>query len=41
LELLLTTLVDANLLLFGFSTFCPLAVVLKKLGIPETRFPKT
>ncbi|WP_310600139.1 DUF2892 domain-containing protein [Desulfobulbus sp.] len=38
--LLLAVLVGANLLQFGFSKFCPLAVVLKKLGIPATRSPK-
>ena len=32
-----TAFVGANLLQFGFSNFCPLALILKKLGIPETR----
>jgi hypothetical protein len=32
-----TAFVGANLLQFGFTRFCPLAIVLKKLGIPETR----
>ena len=35
--LALTAFVGANLLQFGFSNFCPLALILKKLGIPETR----
>ncbi len=29
--------VGANLLQFGFTKFCPLGVILKKLGVPETR----
>ncbi|WP_028583437.1 YgaP family membrane protein [Desulfogranum mediterraneum] len=33
--LLLTALVGANLLQFGFSGFCPMAMILKKLGVPE------
>ena len=33
----LAAFVGANLLQFGFSNFCPLALILKKLGIPETR----
>lgn len=33
--LLLAAFVGANLLQFGFSKFCPLAVILKKLGVPE------
>ena len=32
-----TAFVGANLLQFGFSNFCPLALILKKLGIPESR----
>jgi len=32
-----TTFVGANLLQFGFSGFCPLAMILKKLGVKETR----
>ena len=38
--LLLTALVGANLLQFGFSKFCPLGVILKRLGVPETRNPE-
>ena len=34
---LLTVFVGANLLQFGFSKFCPLGIVLKKLGVPENR----
>ena len=30
-----TAFVGANLFQFGFSGFCPLAVILKKLGVPE------
>jgi hypothetical protein len=33
--LLLTAFVGANLLQFGFSNFCPLGLMLKKLGVPE------
>lgn len=32
-----TAFVGANLLQYGFSKFCPLAIILKKLGVPETR----
>lgn len=35
--LLFTAFVGANLLQFGFSKFCPLAIILKKLGVPEKR----
>lgn len=35
--LLLTAFVGANLFQFGFSKFCPLEIVLKKLGVPEHR----
>jgi hypothetical protein len=35
--LLLPLFVGLNLLQFGFSKFCPLGIVLKKLGVPETR----
>lgn len=35
--LLFTTFVGLNLLQFGISKFCPLALILKKLGVPETR----
>lgn len=30
-----TAFVGANLLQFGFSGFCPMAIILKKLGLPE------
>jgi hypothetical protein len=33
--LLLTFFVGANLLQSGFTKFCPLEIVLKKLGVPE------
>ena len=32
-----TAFVGANLLQFGFTNFCPLALILKKLGVPESR----
>lgn len=32
-----TTFVGANLFQYGFTKFCPLAIILKKLGIPESR----
>ncbi len=32
----LTAFVGANLLQFGFSKVCPLAMILKKLGVPES-----
>lgn len=35
--LFFTAFVGANLLQFGFSKFCPLGLILKKLGIPENR----
>jgi hypothetical protein len=35
--LLLTAFVGANLLQYGVSKFCPLGLILKKLGVPETR----
>lgn len=35
--LFLTAFVGANLLQFGFSKFCPLGMILKALGVPETR----
>ncbi len=31
-----TTFVGANLLQSGFTQFCPLEIILKKLGIKET-----
>ena len=30
-----TAFVGANLLQFGFTNWCPLGLVLKKLGVPE------
>ena len=30
-----TTFVGANLLQFGFTGFCPLGMILKKLGVKE------
>lgn len=30
-----TTFVGANLLQFGFTNFCPLGAILKRLGVPE------
>jgi len=35
--LLFTAFVGLNLLQFGFTKFCPLSLILKKLGVPETR----
>ncbi len=35
--LLIAAFVGANLLQFGFSKFCPLAKILKALGVPESR----
>ncbi|MFZ5758732.1 MAG: YgaP family membrane protein [Thermodesulfobacteriota bacterium] len=32
-----TAFVGANLLQYGFSRFCPLALILKSLGVPEKR----
>ncbi|MCX8113642.1 MAG: DUF2892 domain-containing protein [Burkholderiaceae bacterium] len=32
-----TAFVGANLLQFGFTNFCPLGWILKKLGVPESR----
>lgn len=34
---LLTAFVGANLLQYGFSKFCPMALILKKLGVPVSR----
>lgn len=31
----LTTFVGANLFQFSLTNFCPLAILLKKLGVPE------
>ena len=35
--LLFTAFVGLNLFQFGISKFCPLAHILKRLGVPETR----
>jgi hypothetical protein len=35
--LFFTAFVGLNLFQFGFSKFCPLGLILKKLGIPEKR----
>jgi hypothetical protein len=32
-----TLFVGANLFQSGFTTFCPLDTILKKLGVPETK----
>jgi Protein of unknown function (DUF2892) len=31
-----TAFVGANLLQFGFTRVCPLGIILKKLGVPES-----
>lgn len=38
--LLFTAFVGLNLFQFGFSKFCPLGLILKKLGVPETRYSR-
>lgn len=35
--LVFTAFVGLNLFQFGFSKFCPLGLILKKLGVPEAR----
>lgn len=35
--LLFTAFVGLNLFQYGFTKFCPMAMILKKLGIPESR----
>lgn len=35
--LLFTAFVGLNLLQFGITKFCPLGLILKKLGVSETR----
>jgi hypothetical protein len=35
--LFLPLFVGLNLFQFGFSKFCPLGIILKKIGVPETR----
>lgn len=32
-----TAFVGFNLFQFGFSNFCPLGLILKKLGVPESK----
>ena len=32
-----TAFVGLNLFQFGFTNFCPLGIVMKKLGVPESR----
>ena len=34
---LFTAFVGINLFQYGMTKFCPMAVVLRKLGVPETR----
>jgi hypothetical protein len=31
-----TAFVGLNLFQFGFTNFCPMAIILKKLGVPES-----
>ncbi len=33
----LPAFVGANLFQYGFTKFCPLGIILKKLGVPEER----
>ncbi len=35
--LFFTAFVGANLLQFGISKFCPMGMILKALGVPESR----
>ncbi len=35
--LFFTAFVGLNLFQFGFSKFCPMSVILKKIGVPEKR----
>ncbi len=35
--LFVTLFVGANLFQYGFTKFCPLGLILKKLGVPESR----
>ncbi len=37
--LILTALVGLNLFQYGFTKFCPMAVLLKFLGVQEERHP--
>jgi hypothetical protein len=32
-----TAFVGLNLFQFGFTNFCPLGIILKKLGVPESQ----
>lgn len=32
-----TAFVGANLFQYGFTKFCPLGIILKKLGVPESK----
>ena len=32
-----TAFVGANLFQFGFSNVCPLGIILKKMGVPESK----
>ncbi|MFC1515984.1 DUF2892 domain-containing protein [Thermodesulfobacteriota bacterium] len=34
---LFTAFVGINLFQYGFSKFCPMAVVLRKVGVPDTK----
>jgi hypothetical protein len=33
---LLAAIVGINLFQYGFTKFCPMAIILRKLGVPET-----
>ena len=35
--LFVTAFVGGNLFQYGFTKFCPLGIILKALGVPETR----
>jgi len=35
--LFFTLFIGVNFFQFGFTRFCPLGVILKKLGVPETK----
>ncbi|MBM9511458.1 DUF2892 domain-containing protein [Desulfogranum marinum] len=35
--LFFTAFVGANLFQFGFTGFCPMAIILKRLGVPEQK----
>jgi hypothetical protein len=35
--LFFTAFVGLNLFQFGFTKFCPIGIILKKLGVPENR----